>query len=324
MRVTFKDVGSGDTIFLEWKHEGVEKYGIIDCKLKNHKNPILNQLKQLHVKEIEFIILSHPHYDHYSGLNSLLDYCENKGITIKLFGYTSYTIPESLQMAVRGHIAKRDLERLFQRMNALHIKGIIEEIGHISSTTRVFILSENLNLEILAPTTKDLNDYNSRKYRNLLDIKRNYSDANLLSTFIRIYSDKWSYLLTSDTWEEIYKRFLQKKVLQGWGEVIFGQISHHGANENYFHHKFWKALTRKKDSPTIISVGKNSYGHPSMKVINSLENFGYKVFTTQILSSTTENIENIDDLDLISEVNSDDIGEDVIIDIASDGKIEVL
>ena len=41
MKITFKDVGQGDSILLEWiDDEGVNKLGIIDCSKKGKEIPM--------------------------------------------------------------------------------------------------------------------------------------------------------------------------------------------------------------------------------------------------------------------------------------------
>ncbi|HEV8506975.1 MAG TPA: hypothetical protein VGQ53_16305 [Chitinophagaceae bacterium] len=89
MKITFKDVGQGDSILLEWVDvAGVRKVGIIDCKLKGKANPVIRHIDQNKYEQIEFIILSHPHEDHYSGLLQLLEYVERTGKRISRMCHT--------------------------------------------------------------------------------------------------------------------------------------------------------------------------------------------------------------------------------------------
>ena len=91
LKVTFKDVGQGDSIIIEWRKNSKSYVGIIDCNLKtNNRNPILEHIKILSTKEISFIILSHPHYDHFSGFEDLFNYCEKNKIIIKNFIHTAH------------------------------------------------------------------------------------------------------------------------------------------------------------------------------------------------------------------------------------------
>ena len=67
------------------------------------------------------------------------------------------------------------------------------------------------------------------------------------------------------------------------GEDIKSQIikvAHHGS-EDSLNKNF---LSRVSSEYSIISVGENTYGHPSLRVIRELERLGSKVFTTKASS----------------------------------------
>ena len=82
--VNFKNVGQGDSIIIEWD----DKIGIIDCNIYKDSNPVLEYISQKDIEEIEFIILSHFHFDHFSGFPKLFDYCRDNKIKIKYFFHT--------------------------------------------------------------------------------------------------------------------------------------------------------------------------------------------------------------------------------------------
>ncbi len=91
LKVIFKDVGQGDSIIIEWQNDDEEdKIGIIDSNQHNG-NPVLDYIKQRKTKEIEFIVLSHPHSDHFSGLLEILEYCKENLIEINNFIHTCKT-----------------------------------------------------------------------------------------------------------------------------------------------------------------------------------------------------------------------------------------
>jgi len=75
--IHFLNVGFGDTILIEFPQDGDGKrsYGLVDCykvtKLKNY----LKELQKVRpaVTQFKFICATHPHWDHISGINSLLN-----------------------------------------------------------------------------------------------------------------------------------------------------------------------------------------------------------------------------------------------------------
>ncbi|NIM10671.1 MAG: hypothetical protein GTO45_01660 [Candidatus Aminicenantes bacterium] len=91
LTITFKNVGHGDTIILEWQNDRDEnEIGIIDCHLKNGKsNLAIDHIIRNSYEKIRFVILSHPHTDHFSGFPSLLEFCRKNRIQIERFWHTA-------------------------------------------------------------------------------------------------------------------------------------------------------------------------------------------------------------------------------------------
>ena len=82
LKLTFKNVEQGDSIILEWEDDGISRIGLIDCKNAFRTNPTINFIKALNLTKIDFILLTHPHQDHFSGFSELLDYCIQNNIEI--------------------------------------------------------------------------------------------------------------------------------------------------------------------------------------------------------------------------------------------------
>ena len=108
LRVTFKYVGQGDCIIIEWEEEERPGVGIIDCKAISGYNAAVKHLEDIKPPEIAFIVLSHPHQDHYSGLLTVLEHCQRNGISIGLFGHTARDHMAFLRSVVMPHNARED------------------------------------------------------------------------------------------------------------------------------------------------------------------------------------------------------------------------
>ena len=67
-KIHFMNFIWSDCILLE--SEG--KYALVDTGEVNHLNKTLAYLDYLGVKELEFVYISHFHYDHYSGAEAIL------------------------------------------------------------------------------------------------------------------------------------------------------------------------------------------------------------------------------------------------------------
>ncbi len=282
MTIKFKDVGQGDSILVTWLIDDKLHVGIIDCNIHQDKtNPLLLELSSMAIETIDFIFLSHPHYDHYSGLEELLIYCASKKIIIEKFFHTCSPTEEFLRASVSTPLEDQTLASLWARIDALE-GSIIQSIAMINEASGATTLDGKWKFVVLAPAYREQQDFNALR---ISQPKAAYK-SNLLSTIIKIYSPDAYILLTSDAEHKTFKRILMHRMHAEFSklELLLGQVSHHGAEAN-FHEKFWKNQKHNKLSPMAISVGPNHYGHPSANVISKLQSHNFKVDVTMLNSS---------------------------------------
>jgi competence protein ComEC len=158
--ITFKDVGQGDSIIIEWENEGKNKIAIIDCKKAYGKNPVLEYIKTKGTKEIAFLLLSHPHLDHFSGFTELIEHCIRDNIIIKYFLHTSNDMPSYWKSAVDGYEANTEILRLFNIIREADIK--IGMKRHSIQAEQIFsdiTLNNEYSIKIIAPTSQHLDNF---------------------------------------------------------------------------------------------------------------------------------------------------------------------
>ena len=68
LEIYFLDVGQGDAIIL---HQPGHCTSLIDAGPPIHGYRVTEKLQELNVQELDFIIITHPHLDHYGGLFDL-------------------------------------------------------------------------------------------------------------------------------------------------------------------------------------------------------------------------------------------------------------
>ncbi len=283
MKLTFKNVGQGDSIIIERKDNNKNKIGIIDANKEGLKtNPTLEYLKSSSYRQIDFILLSHPHYDHFSGLEDILDYCDSNTIIISYFYHTSFSIPENLLAAVKSITSRNAIFSLFKKANNLKKKGIIGKWGYIIKDMKDIKLNDDIFIKYLAPSEEEHEYYKKGIKVDKQDGSiHNNPLANWLSTLLKIYSvsNNWYCLLTSDLESTV---FIKSRVRYRDNDnefLILGQVSHHGANKN-LNKYFWKHRKKIRKAPAVISVGPNIYSHPSEEVIKFYIDNNYNVYTT--------------------------------------------
>lgn len=288
LKITFKDVGQGDTIFLEWKEEKTDKIGLIDCNLRGKDdNPALDFLKSKSIEEIEFILLSHPHFDHFSGMREILDYCEESNIRINYFLHTSQQVPDYLKVAAtKTKEAEKELAHLFKKVRELwKEKNLIKKQNYVSDFSNHLRLNESFAIQFLAPSTIEFDNYiTGVKVFSDEESAHNTANANWLSTLIKIYGKDWYILLTSDCEKKTLQRVGIKEAKDLKGTLIFGQSPHHGARGNHYN-AFWKNRSFTSRMPIIFSVGQNHYKHPSENALNDFRKLGFKLYSTNQVGS---------------------------------------
>lgn len=105
-------------------------------------------------------------------------------------------------------------------------------------------------------------------------IKNAYSeDKNNSSTVLQLTFDKFTMLLSGDLGEEGEGKLLQRGALK---DIDVWKVSHHGSK--YSGCEAFLASIRPNIS--LISVGKNTYGHPSEEILERLSEKGSKIWAT--------------------------------------------
>ena len=295
VKITFKDVGQGDSIIIEWTIEnGDSKIGIIDCKNKAGKNPVLDHIIKEKIQEIEFIILSHPHTDHYSGMTKLLNYCLSNNIKINKFCHTLKDIEVEYWKYLEPNITNaKELLSVFEVIENSYNKNL-QEIIKLDFDYRIYLTKEYY-LRCLSPSHLEKSEYISTlgKIPEKSRMKRSRV-ANLLSTLFKLKLDDKFILFTSDV-EKITLQRIRDKNLNLFADKInlLSQIPHHGSETNH-EPSFWSALAKAETCCAMISAGEHkSYNHPHFEVIKYFSTLGYNVEATNIINGMKNYVNDI-------------------------------
>lgn len=280
IKVTFKDVGQGDSIIIEWS----EKVGIIDSKKKGESNPVLEHIITEGYQDIDFIVLSHPHTDHYSGLAEIFDFCLKNSISIKKFCYTIEDIGIEYYKYFEPTITNSEaLVKVFDLAHQLYDKGM--DFIPLCYDYKIE-LSDNAYLRCLSPSREEKAAYlNILKYEPEKNRMKRSKAANLLSTLFKLRVNNQYALFTSDveklTFDRMRSRHADKfKDLTN----VLSQVPHHGSLNNH-EPLFWQGIIRDQEPKAIISAGQHkSYNHPDFSVVKDFSDIGYAVDCTNILN----------------------------------------
>lgn len=330
MTITFKDVGQGDSIILEWEEKGINKIGIIDCNKKGYSNPTLQHLKIGKYAEVEFIILSHPHRDHFSGLRELFDHILKNKIIIRRLGHTLHFTNEAYWKYLDiDSKASRQLSKVVEKMRDLWTSGLLVKRDVLSDEKKPIQLGEHIHLHCLGPCHEDVS-----KYQDIVEFEPDKNilaaseAANHLSTTFILDVGDVSILLTADA-ENLSFDNLIKYVHAEIDKRTFHlcQVAHHGSLNN-LHEDFWKLVPTADEKHAIISAGENKkYSHPSYQVVEAFANSGYSVHCTNIVNGMSEYTETLRSaslvLDGVSELAEEYLESNDRVFLIADGKCEL-
>lgn len=92
MKVHFIDVGQGDAALIEAQGH----YMLIDAGENDKGSLVRDYLKQHNVKELDYVIGTHPHSDHIGGLDTVMNAFPVKNILLPEKGHTTKTFEDVL------------------------------------------------------------------------------------------------------------------------------------------------------------------------------------------------------------------------------------
>ncbi|MFC1734014.1 MBL fold metallo-hydrolase, partial [candidate division KSB1 bacterium] len=249
---------------------------------------ILNHLISKKYREIEYIFLSHPHFDHYSGFPQLLDYCTENNIKIKHFFHTCRAVYDYIKVAVKTVEAAQKITYIFKVVKKLSQETELEE-NYIEANKHIKIPIQNgVYLEILSPSSKEVDKYLATESYPFEKEEQHHNNprSNLLSLILKLSGKDWYLLLTSDAEKWSLIRLGTKEKHKVKGKLLLGQSSHHGSFHNH-NNDFWRKRERETNTPIFFSAGTNIYNHPHKSVVSFFVNQQYDIYSTNRVGGLT-------------------------------------
>lgn len=292
LNIYIKNVGDGDTIIMDWQDiaSTERRYGMIDCNLVDGRiDAVIQHFEILDIKQLEFLILSHPHYDHFSGLTLFFDYCKEKGIVIKRFCHTLCFDPSFIKGISKSldfnNIITSSVYRSRHKTQLVHIFQALQEqlasdspfIKNIYAISGQYelSLSADLKMRFLSPGMLEMDKYIASIYENsdkeMMRTSENNPDANLLSGFIQLYSEvnNWQILFCSDVTKYSLERIVKDRDLYGQlqqKKILAFQMPAHGSKHSHLP-TFWDGLQISEAAAFISNGQSRYYSHPSIEVM---------------------------------------------------------
>jgi len=292
----FLNVGHGDAAIVELPEHanGVRAIGVVDCYNWDKVQPYLSKLRQTRpFSRIEFVCATHPHYDHVSGIESLLRGDPTpEGFWDSGFRHNILTYRRILETVSEKGIAMR---RLSSGMEFYYGKVRVTVLApSVALRNRYATYGVDMNNASIVlrieHCTDDVVAIQSLRYTGTIDpdvVRAESRSVAILAGDAEFDSwakitDEYPYIDAADAHDPLVSRMIN---LLNCSVV---KVAHHGSMhsaplEVYERMTPWLAIISNKQASSAISVGGQSRlreKFPHRSTTLSLEEVGARVLTT--------------------------------------------
>ena len=262
LHVVFCNVGQGDAIYLRFP-DGTD--GLIDGGPNERVLECLGKHLAFWDRKIEIVILTHPQADHLNGLIEVLKRYEVNLFSAPLAGNKTEGYKKLLEQIKLKNINFQN----FYRGDKIRFQKVAGETLEVS-----FIWPERMWAEENAGSEKTTAFLQNSKH--VLGAAIIHGDLNDFSQTLVLAFGDFDLLLSGD----LEKDYLLKALNEEKGKINLPievlKVSHHGA-KNALNSEILDLI---KPSLAVISVGKNSYGHPNPLTLDFLKENRVQVLRT--------------------------------------------
>lgn len=254
------DVGQGDAILIQAGFTqvlidaGQDPKAVLNC---------LNRHLPWFDRQIELVVVTHPHSDHLGGMGAVLD---RFSVEVLMVGTEGLESPQF--RAFREAVLRKIDQGTQLQLPRAGQRGLVgEEIEYLVLSPQEQLALPDLYSSQLTETT--LSAYLEHHSKAI----KNYNDRSISLKFT-IKGTK--IILTGDIEKDTEQAIVNSGLLDS-AHIL--KVAHHGSKTSTTE----TFLNKVRPEIGLISVGKNNrYRHPSPEVIARLERLGTRVFRTDL------------------------------------------
>jgi competence protein ComEC len=243
-RIHFLDVGHGDTAILEFDNGRIY---IVDYReVAGKLSPLDYLIGTIGAKAIETIIITHPHRDHFRGIQKLLNKIPVRQIWLSDTPFVSSSY--------------REFEHLLETRSEIRVFFPRSGGAVAEGKDRIHVLAPPTNL--LRGTHADINNMSIVLKVTIVNQQQDTSTSMILGADAEIAS--WNQILIE------HGRHLDAGLLK---------VSHHGSQ----HGTDPEAIAAIRPQYSVISTGPNPFGHPDPATLELIETHtSDRIFRTDV------------------------------------------
>lgn len=240
--VVFFDVGQGDSALINFSNG---KKMLVDCGINGNILSKLGSRLPFYDRTIDYLVVTHPDLDHYGGCIDVL-----KRYQVKNIIENGIQKPSDNFWLSWNSVAK----------NEGAVRSVIDE-------PRVSLVFGQEKVDFFKPDSKFLPSEDG--------------GGNNGSLVFTLRTPQHSFIFSGDA--EVLLELALIKTFCPSGLISCGsfradylKVGHHGSDSSTGDE--WLEVVRPKTA--IVSVGKNKFGHPSLRVMRKLERMGIGIWRT--------------------------------------------
>lgn len=280
LQVRFLDIGQGDCALVQLP-DG--KNMLIDSGKNNSETEkkIIDTLKEVGATTIDYGVLTHTDSDHSGGMDKVIASDDITFKTMYMPLVKSKLAGDKVQAwydeAKDGYLKDLDMtepadfniQTITTQVYADFMQALLNEEGcePIFSFAGMQIKGDGYVFDFYNPTYQEYKEISTAKQKN------NVSPVMIL----RFNGKKILFTGDCDSAESNFNSAALAATDPSLFDVDVLKVAHHGGKESTSEN-FLKIV---QPEYSVISVGENSYNHPTQEVLKRLSNVGSKIFTTQ-------------------------------------------
>lgn len=267
-KVVFLNIGQGDAALIQFENG---KKMLVDCGPNRGVLSALGRNMAFYDRTIDIVLTTHPDLDHYGGCVDVLK---------------NYQVGEVITNG-RGKSDSYWQEWSKVLKNSSAVKKVIEghEVVEIASSTLEFV-SPDASLGI-AGKNADSNNF-SIVFRLIHNNKKFLFTGDMEAPLEKKLVEKYCVMNSADPRRDVGAQIdadkqgkISKDPCRLKSDVL--KVGHHGSDGASS--EFFLGFVRPKIA--VISVGKNKFGHPTLRAMRHLERAGATIMRTDFLGDIT-------------------------------------
>lgn len=283
----------GESIVLEFP-DGT--FGVVDCHTGSssdvRKNPIFHFLNERKIDKLDFVCLTHPHDDHFSGIKQLLE-----NFAVSQFWHFDAMSTDRLREFIKIR-AKEDAaiaKRTGRANNALKLAELWKLVLAREKSGELILQRLSLGhscipedavrgftIDAIGTSAAQANRFEEKlkhAFDNQLkfDVRLNHRDPNICSCGLLIVHGATRILLGGDIESGGWSDLISQRSYMAKG-IHYVKVAHHGSPNGYAA-GLWELHQEAVDTTYKVLTPYKRFDLPKAKTIEHLERIGGRVFS---------------------------------------------